>query len=82
MKSLPLMLIAGGVALSAAALAADATFEAADRDANGVLSMAEVFIAMPEATPEMFAEADVDDDGRLTEVEYGAAVDGGVLPKG
>ena len=82
MKPLPLILIAGGVLISALALAADAKFAAADQDGNGVLSMAEVIVAMPDATPDQFKTADTNQDGALTEDEYMVAVNEGVLPEG
>ncbi|MEM7090736.1 MAG: EF-hand domain-containing protein [Pseudomonadota bacterium] len=82
MKPLPLILIAGGVLVSALALAADAKFTAADQDGNGVLTMAEVFVAMPDATPDQFQTADKNQDGALTEEEYMVAVNEGVLPEG
>ena len=82
MKPLPLILIAGGVLISALALAADAKFSAADQNGDGVLSMAEVVIAMPDATPDQFQTADTDKDGTLTEDEYMVAVNEGVLPEG
>lgn len=82
MKILPFTLMAGGLAISAVALAADAKFEAADQDGNGVLTMAEVVLAMPNATPEAFGAADADQSGTLTEAEYIAAVNDGLLPEG
>jgi len=82
MKPLPLILIAGGVLVSALALAADQKFTAADQDGNGVLTMAEVFVAMPDATPDQFQTADKDQDGALTEDEFMVAVNEGVLPEG
>ena len=82
MKPLPLILIAGGVLISALALAADAKFAAADQDGDGVLSMAEVIVAMPDATPDQFQSADTNKDGALTEDEYMVAVNEGVLPEG
>ena len=81
MKPLPLILIAGGVLVSALALAADQKFTSADQNQDGVLSMAEVFIAMPDATPDMFNTADKNQDGTLTEDEYIVAVNEGVLPE-
>lgn len=82
MKLLPLTLMAGGVLVSVVALAADAKFTAADQDGNGVLTMAEVVLAMPQATPEAFTAADADKSGTLTEAEYIAAVNEGLLPEG
>lgn len=82
MKPLPLALMAGAVAVSAIALAADQRFEAADRDGDGLLSMAEVILAMPEATPDAFNDADADDSGALTEEEFTAATSEGLLPQG
>lgn len=82
MKILPFTLMAGGLALSTVAFAADAKFDAADQDGNGVLTMAEVVLAMPNATPEAFGAADADQSGTLTEAEYIAAVNDGLLPEG
>ena len=82
MKTLPLALMAGAVLISAAALAADAKFQAADQDGNGVLTMAEVVIALPDTTPEAFNLADADKSGTLTEAEYITAVNEGLLPEG
>lgn len=82
MKPLPLTLMAGALAVSAVALAADAKFEAADQDGNGVLTMAEVVLALPNATADSFTAADVDQSGTLTEAEYIAAVNDGLLPEG
>ena len=82
MKPLPLALMAGAVLLSAAALAADAKFTAADQDGNGVLTMAELVIALPDTTPEAFNLADADKSGTLTEAEYITAVNEGLLPEG
>ena len=69
-------------ALGFAAMAADTKFEAADRDGDGLLSMAEVVLAMPDATPDAFKSADSDQNGVLNEAEYIAAVNDGVLPEG
>ena len=82
MKPLPLTLMAGAVLISATALAADAKFEAADTDGNGVLTMAELVLALPDTTPEAFTLADVDKSGTLTEAEYITAVNEGLLPEG
>ena len=81
-KPLPLALMVGAVAVSALALAADPTFDAADSDGDGLLTMAEVIIAMPDVSPDAFHEADADDSGALTESEFTAAMAGGVLPQG
>lgn len=82
MKPLHLTLTALTIALGGQAFAADPKFDAADRDGDGQLSMAEVVLAMPEATPDSFKVADSDDNGLLTEAEYIAAVNDGVLPEG
>ncbi len=80
MKFLPMALFAGAVAVSAIALAADEKFAAVDQNGDGLLSLAEVAIAMPDATSEAFDTADADKSGTLTEAEYLAAVDQGILP--
>lgn len=82
MKLLPLTLFAGSALIAAAALAADQKFDAADQNGDGLLSMAEVAIAMPGASSEAFDAADGDQSGSLTEDEYIAAVNDGVLPEG
>ena len=82
MKPLVRTLMATSIMLSAYAVAADKKFDAADRDGDGLLSMAEVVLAMPAATPDAFNAADADDNGMLTEAEYIAAVNDGVLPEG
>lgn len=70
------------VALSGSAMAAENTFGAADRDGDGLLSMAEVVLAMPDATPDAFNSADRDQNGVLNEAEFIAAVNDGLLPEG
>jgi hypothetical protein len=83
MRLLSITLITGALAVgSSIALAADAKFAAADRDGNGLLSMAEVILALPDATPEAFNSADSDENGALTEAEFVTAVADGVLPEG
>ncbi len=83
MKLLSIALITGGLAIgSTLAFAADEKFAAADRDGNGQLSMAEVILAMPDATPDAFNSADSDANGALTEDEFLAAISDGVLPEG
>ena len=46
------------------------------------LTLAEAIIAMPDLTSEAFDVADVDSDGALSETEFVAGVETGVLPKG
>lgn len=83
MRLLSITLMTGAIALgSTFVIAADAKFEAADRDGNGLLSMAEVILAMPDATPEAFNSADSDENGALTETEFVTAVADGILPEG
>jgi hypothetical protein len=79
MKTLALA-IASTAFVAGAALAGDAKFTAADTNGDGALTLDEVAIAMPEATPDAFATADLDQSGTLTEDEFVAAVNGGVLP--
>ena len=82
MKPLPLALMAGAILTGTISLAADAKFKAADADGNGVLTMAELVLALPDTTPEAFTLADVDKSGTLTEAEYITAVNEGLLPEG
>ncbi len=83
MRLLSITLMTGAIALgSTLAFAADEKFAAADRDGNGQLSMAEVILAMPDATPEAFTTADSDENGALNEAEFLAAITDGVLPEG
>ena len=82
MKTYHLIAFAGSLALGGIALAADATFDAADTDGDGQLSAAEVAEAMPTATQEAFDAADADQSGTLSEAEFVAAVESGTLPRG
>lgn len=82
MKPLALIAYAGSFALAGIVLAADDKFSAADQNGDGVLSAAEVAVAMPDATPEAFNAADKDQSGTLTEEEFVAAVTEGILPEG
>lgn len=82
MKLLSRIVIVSSIMLGGSALAADKKFESADRDGDGLLSMAELVLAMPSATPDAFNAADADDNGLLSEAEYIAAVNDGVLSEG
>ncbi len=81
MKPLALIAYAGSLSLAGIVLAADGSFAAADQNSDGVLSAAEVAVAMPDATPEAFQAADKDQSGTLTEDEFAAAVADGILPE-
>ena len=81
MKPLALMAYAGSFAIAGLVLAADATFTSADQNGDGVLSAAEVAVAMPDATPEAFDAADKDKSGTLSEDEFASAVADGILPE-
>ncbi len=82
MKPLPIMLFAGAIAVSAYALAADARFASADSNGDGEVTKAEAAIAMPDLTEDAFNAADADQSGGLSEKEFVAAVEEGILPKG
>ena len=82
MKPLALLAYAGSLAMAGMVFAADDNFTAADQNGDGVLSAAEVALAMPDATPEAFRAADTDQSGTLTEAEFVAAIADGILPKG
>lgn len=53
---------------------------AMDTDGDGNVSMEELQVAMPDMTPELFAEMDTDADGVLSEAEIAAATEAGQLP--
>ena len=82
MKPLPIMVYAGAIAIAGMVLAADPGFTAADQNGDGLLSADEVATAMPDATPEAFSAADTDQSGTLTEAEFLAAIESGLLPSG
>jgi len=79
MKLLSIALVTGALT-GFAAMAADSTFVAVDTNGDGALTMEEVSIAMPQATNEAFAAADIDQNGTLSEDEFVAALNDGVLP--
>ncbi len=79
MKLFSIALVTGALT-AATAYAADATFTAVDTNGDGALTMEEVAIAMPKATTEAFASADIDRNGTLSEDEFVAAQNDGVLP--
>ncbi|MFK7945162.1 MAG: EF-hand domain-containing protein [Paracoccaceae bacterium] len=82
MKPIFLNALAMTVMVGSHAMAADQKFDAADRDGDGLLSMAEIVLAIPDATPDAFKAADADQNGVLNEAEYIAAVNDGVLSEG
>ncbi|PXA97469.1 calcium-binding protein [Nostoc sp. 3335mG] len=67
--------------MSGAAFAQAATdFASVDTDANGGLSLAEVQVAWPDLTAEIFATADADGSGELSAEEYDALVAASAAP--
>lgn len=58
------------IALSTPALAQDETFAALDADSDGVISMEELMVAMPDLTEADYTAADSDGDGGLSEEEF------------
>jgi len=66
--------------VAGAAMAGDEKFTAADTNGDGALTIDEVAVAMPTATPDAFVSADTDQSGTLTEDEFVAALNNGVLP--
>jgi hypothetical protein len=58
----------GGAMAAGPALAVE--FKDADADSNGAVTMAEAQAAMPDLTPDEFAQADRNGDGMLTRAEY------------
>lgn len=58
--------------LSSAAFAQGIDFTTADGDASGGVSIVEAQAVWPDLTPEIFATADVDGDGELSQAEYDA----------
>jgi hypothetical protein len=58
--------------LSAAAFAAEGDFTAADANADGVLTLEEAQIVMPNLTEDLFRAADVDGSGALSQSEFAA----------
>lgn len=67
----------GMLALGSAAFAA---FSDVDTDGDGAITGAEMLAAFPDATAETMAAVDVNADGTISEEEYVAAVDAGILP--
>lgn len=57
-------------AFSTAAFAAAPTFAEADANADGVLSMEEVKVALPDVEEAKIVAADANNDGGLSEEEY------------
>ncbi len=74
-----LMTLTFGLAATAA-LAADEV-EISDVDGNGTFSYAELVVAYPELTEELFSQIDTDGDGEVNEEEMMTAQGAEVLPK-
>jgi hypothetical protein len=51
-----------------------------DTDADGLVSADEFAAAYPDASPEAFAQIDINADGALDDTEIAAAREAGVLP--
>ena len=69
------------IAASVLALAAAPALAGSQGDSEHdfPLTMAEFMAAYPEVTPEEFAEIDTDGDGQVSEEEYEAARDAGLI---
>jgi uncharacterized protein (DUF2141 family) len=57
-----------------------AAMEAADTDADGMVTLEELQAMHTDITAEDFAALDVNGDGSLDADEYAAGVDGGLIP--
>ncbi len=62
--------------LSTAAFAAAPAFSEADADGNGILSLEEAKVALPDMEEAAIVAADANNDGGLTEDEYTALTAG------
>ncbi len=73
--------LAAGLALTLAlpSIAQALEFTSTDADGDGYVTMSEFQEAMPEAPADAFMEADANADGALSEEEFAAAQDAGVL---
>ncbi len=60
------------VSLLAVTTAQAAEFAEVDTDANGMISMEEAVVVMPDLTEDAFAAADTDADGSLNADEFAA----------
>lgn len=65
--------LAAIVAFAPMAMAQNADFVAADINADGQLTTGEVMAFHPDATQELFAQADIDASGTLSEAEYASS---------
>lgn len=72
-------MIATVLTLTGAALPAYAM--TADANGDGAISMEEIKQVHPDVTEDVFAAIDADADGSVSEEEYQAAVEAGVLAK-
>ena len=67
------------LAIAASALALSAAPALAESEHDFPLTMAEFMEAYPEVTPEQFAEIDTAGDGMVSEEEYTAAQEAGLI---
>ncbi len=51
-----------------------------DADGDGMVTLEEIQVSMPDFTAELFAQADTNADGMLDAAELAAAADAGLLP--
>lgn len=63
-------LAAAGFLLATPAIAATASFESADANGDGAVTMDEAKTVMPEMTADEFAKADADANGALSAEEF------------
>lgn len=61
-----------GLSVTGGAIAQALDFNALDANADGVISVEELQVAIPDLTPESFAMLDTDTDGSLSAEEFGA----------
>ncbi|WP_421951743.1 hypothetical protein [Pelagibacterium sp.] len=63
-----------GLSVTGGAFAQALDFNALDANADGVISMEELQVAIPDLTPESFAMLDTDTDGSLSAEEFAALI--------
>lgn len=66
--------------LVAASMAGAATMEAADSNADGMITFDELLVVAPDVTEETFRLADANEDGMIDAEEFGMAQEAGLLP--
>ena len=69
-----------GLSVTGGAIAQALDFNALDANADGVISVEELQVAIPDLTPESFAMLDTDTDGSLSAEEFGALMPATAAP--